>query len=76
MQHLMKVRCKDDTGAAAVGCGNLLTEVSVGEAACVAAQLFVHLLQYGDAARENNFMLPNKSELPLPALRRSLSRGQ
>src|SRR6185312_10816222 len=62
LQHLMKIRCKDDSGAAAVRCGDLLTEVSAGEAACTAVQLCVHLLEHGDAAREDNFLLPDKSK--------------
>ena len=76
LQHLVKVCRKDDAGATAVRRGDLLTEISGCEPACIPVQMCFHLLQYGDAAREDYFMLPNKSELSWPIYRRSWSCGE
>src|ERR1700692_2192197 len=71
VQHLMKVCRKDDAGATAVRRGDLLTEISGCEPACIPVQLCFHLLQYGEVVREDCFMLPNKSELSWPILPRA-----
>src|SRR5271156_6161530 len=59
--HLMKVRGQDDSGAAAIGSCDLLSELAGREAAGSRIQLRVDLLQGRDAVGEDCLSLPDES---------------
>ena len=69
-QHLMKVGGEDDSGAAAVGGRNLLSERSRRKSARSRIQLRVDLLQGGDVVGEDRLVRPDERILSILRFRR------